>query len=348
MRRIWTLVSSAVVFLAMAAIVVFAPMDFVVWSPGQATNILGEENGERLLQIPQAPNYREDDEILFTTRDQTDQAAVITLGTVINNYWLPSHSVMPRTAVFSPGQTPVEANETRRIDTEASLQEAFAAGVRAAGIEVIERPKIVSVRQNGPAYGILQPGDLILAIDNNPMSTANDVREYIRSKQVGDQVVVTILRGGQELILTIDKLAGSSYDGTIPTMGTVPGTGYSYDLDIRLNLSIDRGDPAQGLAIALAIYDMLTETNITGGETIAATGRISADGEVSAVSGFNEHAMSAWNAFAAILIIPTANCSDIADVFGGMIIVPVDTLDQAVTALRDYAATGEPLPKCAG
>lgn len=348
MRRIWTSVSSGVVLVAMVVMVCATPVDFVVWTPGQVTDLLGSDGAQPLIEISGGRTHAVTGQILATSMDQTSQTSQVTLPQVIANYLYPNHAVFPRDAVYSPGRTATETTESRRQDIQSSREQAIASGVRQAGIDVVERPKLLAVRQNGPSYNILFPGDFILAIDNVSMSTPSDIPQYIRNnKQVGDQVVVTVFRpgAGEAQTVTIPKLAGSSTDGTVPTMGTTPGTGYLYSPEITLSMDVDQGDPSQGLALALATYDLLTDSDGTAGQTVAATGAISFAGDVSAVSGINEHAASAWRAHATMLVIPQANCSDITGQFPGMDIVPVATLEDAVNAVHNHSL-GTELPRC--
>jgi len=345
-KRIWTSITSAVVLVAMVAVIAVTPVNFVVWSPGPTAAFLGGAGATDWLRIADEPSASPSGHILATTMQQTSQSSTVTLGTVLIDYILSNHDVLPRDAVYSPGQTVAEAIDAHRQDVQLSRDQAMAAGVRQAGIEVIERPAITAVRQNGPAYTLLLPGDFIIAIDDTLMSTANDVRQYIRNKQVGDQVVVTVLRGQQQLKITIPKLAGSSTDGTIPTLGITGGTGYSYAVDLSFGMDVDAGDVSQGLPLALATYYLLTADSDIDGLRIAAAGAVSASGDVTSVPGINEHARSAWNAHADIFIIAKDNCPDISDRYAGMAVMPVSSLLDAVTALSDHSSTGAPLPAC--
>jgi len=336
----------------MTAIVFVVPTDCAVWTPGEATDLLGAEpSGTPLIVISGDQEHAATGEILATSMVQTSQTARVTLPSVVVNFFTPNHAVLPRDAVYSPGRTQTETIDTLRQGIESSREQAIASGVRQAGIEVIEHPKLLAVRANGPSYNILFPGDLILAIDNVPMTYPSDIPAYIRGqKQVGDQVVVTVLRPGssEEQTVTIPSLAGTSTNGNTPTMGTTPGNGYLYSPAIGFTMDVDLGDPSQGLALALATVDLLTEDDNTAGQIVAATGVVSFEEDastVSRVSGINEHAMSAMNAHAGLLLIPQDNCADLTEEFPGMDIVPVATLDDAVTVVRDHSA-GVPVPHC--
>jgi len=52
--------------------------------------------------------------------------------------------------------------------------------------------------------GLLPGGDLILAIDSRPLGTFNDLISYlVSSTQVGQEIVITVLRDGKEVDLTL-------------------------------------------------------------------------------------------------------------------------------------------------
>jgi len=332
----------------MAVIVGAAPTDFVVWAPGASTDLLGTQSGTALLEISDAQTHTASGEILATSMVQSSQTARVTLPSVVVNYLKGNHEVLPRDAVYSPGRTQTETIDSLRQEIESSREQAIASGVRQAGIEVVEHPKLLAVRQNGPSFNILFPGDFILAIDNVPMSTPIDILQYIRGqKAVGDQVVVTVLRPGtsEPQAVTIPSLAGASTNNAIPTLGTTPGTGYIYSPQIAFTMDVDQGDPSQGLALALATFDLLTEDDDTAGQTVAAAGVISFEGDVSKVSGINEHALSAMNGHATLFLISQDNCADLTQEFSGMDIVPVATLQDAVDAVHNHSV-GAPLPRC--
>ena len=63
-----------------------------------------------------------------------------------------------------------------------------------------------SVRGAGSCEGsdLLPGGDLIIAIDRHPLATFNDLISYLVSNtQVGQQIVITVLRQGEEVDLTL-------------------------------------------------------------------------------------------------------------------------------------------------
>jgi S1-C subfamily serine protease len=50
-------------------------------------------------------------------------------------------------------------------------------------------------------------GDVIVAVDGNPIASFDDVLAYIGSRSPGDQVTLTIVRGGQQqdVVVTLQE-----------------------------------------------------------------------------------------------------------------------------------------------
>lgn len=58
---------------------------------------------------------------------------------------------------------------------------------------------VVSINKTGAAYGKgLLVGDVITKIDNITVNKMNDLRKYIYTKEVGDEVTLTVDRKGKK------------------------------------------------------------------------------------------------------------------------------------------------------
>lgn len=63
---------------------------------------------------------------------------------------------------------------------------------------------IVSINKNGAAYGKgLMVGDIITKIDNVSLNKMSDLRKYIYTKEVGDTVRLSIIRGSRQFEVSI-------------------------------------------------------------------------------------------------------------------------------------------------
>ncbi|AOP45623.1 S16 family serine protease [Streptomyces lydicus] len=121
--------------------------------------------------------------------------------------------------------------------------------------------------------------------------------------------------------------------------------------DVKVTLSLaDVGGPSAGLMFALGIVDKLngdgTGHDLTGGRTIAGTGTITASGTVGAVGGVALKTQAAHRDGATVFLVPRKECADAhAELPPGMRLIPVSTLDGAVTALKALR-TGGAVPSC--
>ncbi len=93
------------------------------------------------------------------------------------------------------------------------------------------------------------------------------------------------------------------------------------------------------MMFALGIIDEITPGKLNGGEHVAGTGTITADGEVGAIGGIRQKMYGAKDAGATVFLAP-------ADKLrrgrrprpGGLDVYKVSTLDQAVTDLQTIAS----------
>ena len=81
------------------------------------------------------------------------------------------------------------------------------------GVMVVDDAQ--GVVEDGPAAAAgVRPGDIITAIDGRPITRVDELVVQIRAKAVGDEVVLTVQRGGQtqELTVTLDSSASVEFE----------------------------------------------------------------------------------------------------------------------------------------
>ena len=117
----------------------------------------------------------------------------------------------------------------------------------------------------------------------------------------------------------------------------------------------DVGGPSAGLMFTLGIIDRLTPGGITGGKTIAGTGTIDGFGEVGPIGGIQQKVAAvagfgppnAPRVHASYFLAPASECADAkAAAPSSMVVVRVDTLATAVSALKAIKAGGTDFPRC--
>lgn len=331
-RQTWTAVVSAVVFIALAAVIAFAPISFVAWTPGATYDVLGATNGTPVIQVDGVTTYKTTGEMRMTTVSQTRADAALSLPEALFDYVMPDRDVLPRDLVYAPGKSASQVADEEHTLMSTAQFDAVVAALRAAGQPVQELPMVTAVRVSGPSNNKLQPGDLILMLDNVAVSTSDDVAARIKDKGVGQKVVIEVQRQNARLSFTIDTV-GSSSDGRVAWIGASFGTGYSYVPSVKLNLDPNVGGGSGGLMMALGIYDKITPGDLLGGRVIAGTGTITATGVVGAIGGIQEKISGAESAGAKVFFVPAENCQDTAGISTSMTLVKVSSLKEAITAL---------------
>ena len=65
-------------------------------------------------------------------------------------------------------------------------------------------PSVVSVLQDGPAATSgLQAGDVIVQVDNKPVTDVQSLSDALLRKNPGDTVAVTVYRGNQQMTVNV-------------------------------------------------------------------------------------------------------------------------------------------------
>lgn len=87
--------------------------------------------------------------------------------------------------------------------------------------------------------------------------------------------------------------------------------------------------------------------DLTAGRRIAGTGTITAAGAVGAVGGVSLKTQAARRDGATVFLVPKDECADAeAELPAGLRLVPVTTLDGAISALRALDGSGGKVPSC--
>jgi len=151
----------------------------------------------------------------------------------------------------------------------------------------------------------IQVGDELLGVDH-----LNDVdlelfKEYINTKNVGDEITIKLKRNNKELSVktTIFEEEGTKYAG----LAFFDILGYETDPKIKLKFKDSESGPSGGFTLALAIYNKLTEEDITKGKKIVGTGTIDMNGNIGEIGGVKYKLMGAVKKKADIFIVPNGN-----------------------------------------
>ena len=201
--------------------------------------------------------------------------------------------------------------------------------------------QIQEVMKGSPAEGALQPGDIVIAAEGQPVATSSDLVSLIQAKKPGESVTLRVRRGDGERDVSF-ALGESPEEPGRARAGVIVLTHiYEYELPKELDLETrDIGGPSAGLMFALGIYNAFAETDITRGHKIAGTGSLLIDGRVGAVGGVKYKALAAQRAGVSLLLVPAENYDEAKANAGSVRVAPVRTFRDALDALSTLPPAG--------
>jgi PDZ domain-containing protein len=336
---------AGVLVAAVAAVVL--PVPYVILSPGPTLNTLGKgPEGRSLIQIVGHPTYPTGGHLnLVTVSFQGGPSNSLNVFAALRAWLTPHEAVVPEQELFGPGQTQQEVTRQDTQQMASSQQTATAAALCALGIPFKTVDTVATVAKGYPAAGVLRRGDVITAVDGQPVTCKMSSAPMIRDRAPGAPVTLTIARtvDGHRVTKVVHLKTRAA--GGRAVVGV--SVSESYMFPFRVNIRVgDIGGPSAGLMFALGIVDKLTPGNLTAGKFVAGTGEISADGTVSPIGGIQQKMVGARQAGATVFLTPAANCADTSGaVPRGMRLVKVRTLAGAMSALQALAA-GRSVPSC--
>lgn len=234
-------------------------------------------------------------------------------------------------------------DEYRRFNVEEmddSKQTAIVVALRRLGYQVTERGDgalVERVLQEFPAYGRLEPGDVIHQIDGKPVNLVSDATSIIATRRPGDVLRVQISEADGTNVRELDvPVAADADQGNKPVLGVFLRTQNRrfekpFEVDIR---SGSIGGPSAGLAFTLGLIDELTPGELTGGRKVAVTGTIEIDGRVGDVGGVAQKTATVRDSGAEVFLVPAGEYEIAKRKAGrGIVVLKVNTLQEALDAL---------------
>ena len=342
-RRSLTLLIASVGAAAAIAVSVLVPVPYVILGPGPTLNTLGKDSsGQPLITVSGHASYPTSGRLnMVTVSYQGGPGTNLNIFTALAAWLNPDEAVVPESELFAPGQTQQQSQQQDTQQMTGSQQTATAAALTELHIAYATQVVVVQAETGFPAHGVLKAGDVITAVDGQPVTGAARLTALIAAHPAGQALTVTIDRSGQ----TEQIQVGTRLSGGHPVMGVEIQEQYKFPFSVKFSVG-DIGGPSAGMMFALGIIDKLTPLNLTGGKFIAGTGEIEASGKVDAIGGIQQKMVGARNAGATIFLTPAANCSDTKGaVPAGLRLVKVSTLAQAVSYL-EAINSGQAVPSC--
>lgn len=333
LRGAFYLISTALIVAAGFTV----PLPLVETQPGSPTEIapLVEIEGVEVTELHGTAS-------LLTIR-QRDQAVFPALLILLDD----DRSLSHVEDVFPPGVDRDEYHAAQRERFRRQFEVAAAVGARTAGIdvEIATAVEVLHVLPESSARGMLLPGDIITEVDGEPLEDAAQLQAITEAGSVGDELTLTVLRDGEreEVTATLGSIPGQDE----PRLGIGIADGVErleLPFDVELREGVRIGGPSAGMMVALTVYDLLSDEDLLAGRDIVGTGTISSNGNVGGVGGIPQKMVAAQEYGADLVLVPQRQLADArAAASGGLNIVGVSTLDEAIEVLR-RAPAGEDAP----
>lgn len=305
-------------------------------APGLARPVTGPGG---LVEVPASRSHAVSGRILMTD---------VYLGPVSPLEWLVDH-LRPDVRLVPSAQVlgTLPASQLQPVElTQMAQSERYAAvaALRALGYRVptLQGPVVVFVAPGSPAASLYRKGMLglgwtLTAVDGTHVSTAASAASLIGAHPAGATVRLTFDPGdgtpSRVLDVRLARLSGGARRAEVG-IGLADQPYWNLPFPVKVN-SDGIGGPSAGLAFTLGIIDELSNGDLTGGRSIAATGTIAPTGAVGDVGGVQQKAVAVRRAGATVFLVPPQELAAArSGAAGHLRVVPVSTLGEALRVLR--------------
>ena len=282
----------SIIFLIVCYFVFTFPLPYYIYAGGGTINIDDRVEIDGSESSSGSLNFA-------YVRELEGNVASFILGNLI-----PSYEVEKREDVeLNEDESNEDIMFRNRIYLENANQTAIMLAYTASGktVEISDRHFYVIYVDEKEDDG-LRVGDELLKVNGKDIVEIEDYTNEIQEFNEGDKVNVTVIRDDKET----DVTATVKVEDNVKLTGISVSTIYDYKTvpEIELNFRDSEGGPSGGLMLTLAIYDKLTDGDLTNGLTIVGTGTISSDGSVGEIGGVKHKLNGAVKANADIFLVP--------------------------------------------
>ena len=193
-----------------------------------------------------------------------------------------------------------------------------------------------------PAAETMEFGEVLVEIDGEEVVTTRDALRLINAHEPGEEMRFTVrttdgeLRDGTLVLAERpddERTPEDESGGPFVGIEVRPAYATPYDVDID---SGEVGGPSAGLAFTLAVIDLLTPGELTGGIEVAATGEVLDDGRIGIVGGVMQKTASVQDRGIELFLVPAGDFETAAEAADESVeVVAVETLDDALEALAE-------------
>ena len=244
--------------------------------------------------------------------------------------------VHPASDVRAPGVSDTARRQADLRDMTRSQEIAAAVALRALGRKVVATPigaLIEAVDPSAPAAGKLQPGDVVVSANGEPVRKPADLQRLVGALEPGASVTLGIRLGSDQRTVTL-VTAPNPLSPRRSRIGVAVGQAANIHLPVPVRINAGSvGGPSAGVAFALDLMEELGR-DVDHGYKVAATGELDLNGNVLPIGGVEQKALGARRAHVDVFIVPAGENAAVARRYAdGLRIIPVRNFQQALRAL---------------
>ncbi|MBO3094043.1 YlbL family protein [Cellulomonas dongxiuzhuiae] len=321
------------------------PAPYAVNGPGPTTDVLGEVDGEPLIEVEGASTYPSTGELRLTTISGVGGPGYPAyLLNVLRGWLSPASVVRPVEDVYPQDASREEIEESNAGLMVSSQENAAVAALTELGLEVPATLVVAGTVEGTDAEGKLEEGDVLTAMDGEALPDYQSLVARLAEVEPGDTVTLTVTRHSRTVdvpVVTGEREGGGAQIGVFIDP--------SFDMPVDVSINIEGiGGPSAGTMFALGLVDLLTPEDEANGQVIAGTGTIDVTGAVGPIGGIRQKLAGAVRDGAEWFLAPSDNCDEVVGhVPDGLRVVEVSTLHEAREAMVAIGAgEGEDLPTC--
>lgn len=314
----------SIILLVIFYLIMTYNLPYVIYTPGGSINMSERISGDNL--------YNEDGSLSLTYVSLLRG----NIPFILASYIIPNWDLMKEDSVTYKDKTVDETLKIDKIYLEEAISNAEYVAYNASHIPYsIKNTKLIITSIMSNAKTSLKVGDNIIAVDDVSTSSLDDLNVYIKTKNIGDKIMVTYIRDNKTIKeeTTLIDAYGE------PKIGIVLATvnEYKTDYNIKVKTKNSESGPSGGLITALAIYNQITSYDITNGYKVMGTGTIDKEGIVGEIGGVKYKLIGAVNKKADIFICPKENYEEALKVKKennyDITIISAHTFDDAIASL---------------
>jgi len=334
-RRRWIalVVLAAVLLLAVIGASV-VPVPYMTLRPGSTRPVTDS------VLVDGAPSYPPEHSIAYTTVS----IGPATLFEALAGWLDDDVDVLPEDAVR--GGRSEEQNKrynAQLMDTSKLVAIAVALERLGHHVDIKTTGTVVrSFADGAPAAKALELDDVIVAVDGKPVDAPDKIGKLLQPGGPGATHTLTVERppgSSTHVDIKVPTIAAPD-DPTRAIIGIAAEdriVGADLPIDVTIDTGVGRhavGGPSAGLAFTLAVLDVLTPGELTGGHKVAVTGTMALDGTVGPIGGGAQKAITVRDSGYDVFLVPEAEVDEVREAVGDDLqVIGVGTLDDALEAL---------------